>query len=125
VTALSSVGAPVGAGGWGVNARANHVPLANRMTELTYAERREQYAERGGGVVAAGGLHSSTLELSVGATSRPDLLKPRVYLLKNYDPVGPSVSLSAGCLLWRVLIGQTDFDTMTSILDRILSLRST
>jgi len=53
VTALSSVGAPVGAGGWGVNARANHVPLANRMTELTYAERREQYAERGGG---AGGV---------------------------------------------------------------------
>jgi hypothetical protein len=48
-------------------------------------------------------------------------LKPRVYLLKNHDPVGPSASRSAGFPLWSVLFGRTDFHAMTSIPELTLS----
>jgi len=50
-------------------------------------------------------------------------LKPRVYILKNHDPVGLSPIRSAGILLWSVLIGRTEFDTITSIPDPTLNFK--
>jgi len=40
---------------------------------------------------------------------------PRVLLLEYRDPVGLPDTLSAGLLLWTVLIGRTDFATTTWI----------
>jgi len=51
-------------------------------------------------------------------------LKSRVYLLKDRDLVGLSVSRSVEFSKWAVLIGRTGFDTIPSIPDPTLSLTS-
>ena len=48
--------------------------------------------------------------------------KPRVYLLKDRDPVGQSASRSVGFSKYKVLIGRTTSDTIYSIPDPTLSL---
>lgn len=63
VTAL----APSGRVGSGGNARAKHVKLADRATEPTYEERREQLRERGGGTVREANSYRATVESFVQA----------------------------------------------------------
>lgn len=63
VTAL----APSGRVGSGGNARAKHVKLADRATEPTYEERREQLRERGGGAVREANSYRATVESFVQA----------------------------------------------------------
>ena len=46
----------------------------------------------------------------------------RVYLPKDCDPVGLSVSRSVGFSKWAVVIGRTGFGTISSIPDPTLSL---
>jgi hypothetical protein len=49
--------------------------------------------------------------------------KPRVYLLKDGDPVGLSAGRSVFFSEWTVLIGRTGFETVFPIPDPTLSLR--
>jgi hypothetical protein len=66
---------------------------------------------------------TKNVELSVGLTSQFISSKPTVYLLKDRDPIEFLASRSAEFSLETVLIGRTDFDTTSSILDPTLNLR--
>ena len=69
---------------------------------------------------------TATLTLRVGVMRNSVTLissNPRVYVLKDRDPVGHSASRSVGFSKWTVSIGRTGFDTIPSILDPTLSLR--